>query len=1229
MFKLGPCSLLIMLLLWFQPPLLATDIHIEAEDGTWGSGAFLDQRGHDSGGWSVYIYSGGYSQITAAVPQADSYYVFVRVRSGYDGDPYYGVSTYTTIVNSAVRSTSPVDGTLEYYGDGDNWIWLRTDSAIYLDGSATVKVTSSWTYAMVDWYVLSPEEWWGPPPPPESIPETKAVRTAVGPVLDGLLTDACWDDAQRITEFNNRDNDGRPTNRTEAMLVWTNTDLYVAMRFYQPNVLAIDTDFSQFDDIVYHDDSVELFLDTNHNGVSCYHLAANIDGVRFDEHNWDGADSWNGSWQVATQRFADCWQIEFRIPLAQFGSPSIGTTWGLNLYRTINGAVREHISWSDLIGGRIFMCEPFGHLQFSDAGPTPYLEIDPFLLSSHDNAVSGTAFNPTGSSLPATVLVQVVDPCGLALELTDEITIPALSSSSFNIPFTVRASGEHEIIVSLLNQASAVLYRAVLTDDLPLHEFVTFGTVSQQPYYSTEDQAKINVYVNMPLANLPDYSVKAILKQGISVIDQHQTSLPPGDFADTFDIDLLANGDYTIEMQLLDNLSQVVEQNNHNITVLPEPTQTSVVEIDQDGVTLINGQKRFLVTATFGGASADLASIGVDSISNISSGLLDAAAARGMMVMALSESYFRGGADYEGFRETVSQYKDHPALLGWYIADEPSGGDAPPGRLARAQAIAHLIDPCHIVVVLDDGTGSMWRPYASVGDVFASDPYPIDTRPISLVSDWTDGTIAAMGNKGGVWMTMQTHDTPGRTPTQQEFGNMNYQAIIHGALGLNWWCYSYNAGNGGMVASGYWDYYGVLTSQIRTLEPVLVNGQKGQLEVRANGVHSLTKTHEGITYIFAANVNSLATPCSFNLEGTLPTRAEVMFEDRTIPITADQFDDQFDAYDVHVYRIDPDYQRQCGDEGTYIHGDLNNDCYINIQDVCIIASQWLWCSDPSDSSCDQYWDNSGILFTEDFDDYSDGTLLENADNWALAHLSEPGHKLQSGYGLSADGEIPGISQDYGNAFVAAEPPLDTPYERVALDFQWSSSPVASLRIGLNYDSSTAYAWPLYANQYALNISLDYGYYLAKRDSVGTNQYNSGWQSFSSPLILGSWYRTTLEKDGTTITGTITSLDGSTTYGQISFNDDGSYGSPRHGGYPIVCSGLFNDTRRSPHIDHFEYEFGWPPGQGPQYCGDSGTVYLDTDLLPDCRIDLSDISVIAENWLFCTEPSDENCASGLP
>jgi len=47
----------------------------------------------------------------------------------------------------------------------------------------------------------------------------------------------------------------------------------------------------------------------------------------------------------------------------------------------------------------------------------------------------------------------------------------------------------------------------------------------------------------------------------------------------------------------------------------------------------------------------------------------------------------------------------------------------------------------------------------------------------------------------------------------------------------------------------------------------------------------------------------------------------------------------------------------CGDSGTldFKQGDLNKDCYVDMDDTIVFVSAWLECTDPTDASCDQYW----------------------------------------------------------------------------------------------------------------------------------------------------------------------------------------------------------------------------------------------------------------------------------
>ena len=46
----------------------------------------------------------------------------------------------------------------------------------------------------------------------------------------------------------------------------------------------------------------------------------------------------------------------------------------------------------------------------------------------------------------------------------------------------------------------------------------------------------------------------------------------------------------------------------------------------------------------------------------------------------------------------------------------------------------------------------------------------------------------------------------------------------------------------------------------------------------------------------------------------------------------------------------------CGDLGTvYLTADFNKDCYVNFEDLAVLAGSWIWCTDPANSACDQYW----------------------------------------------------------------------------------------------------------------------------------------------------------------------------------------------------------------------------------------------------------------------------------
>ena len=65
------------------------------------------------------------------------------------------------------------------------------------------------------------------------------------------------------------------------------------------------------------------------------------------------------------------------------------------------------------------------------------------------------------------------------------------------------------------------------------------------------------------------------------------------------------------------------------------------------------------------------------------------------------------------------------------------------------------------------------------------------------------------------------------------------------------------------------------------------------------------------------------------------------------------------AYSVwfdDIVLVDTSGPHVCGDPDTvYDEFDFNRDCHVNLADVAVFAAQWLWCTDPENSRCDQFW----------------------------------------------------------------------------------------------------------------------------------------------------------------------------------------------------------------------------------------------------------------------------------
>jgi hypothetical protein len=119
-------------------------------------------------------------------------------------------------------------------------------------------------------------------PAPSTPPRSYRARfTSSPPVVDGRLDDAAWNDVAWTDDFLDIEGATRPTPRyrTRAKLLWDERLLYVAAELEEPDVWAT---LRSHDEIVFHDDDFEIFVDPDGDRRTYYELETNALGTVFD-----------------------------------------------------------------------------------------------------------------------------------------------------------------------------------------------------------------------------------------------------------------------------------------------------------------------------------------------------------------------------------------------------------------------------------------------------------------------------------------------------------------------------------------------------------------------------------------------------------------------------------------------------------------------------------------------------------------------------------------------------------------------------------------------------------------------------------------------------------------------------------------------------------------------------------------------------------------------------------
>jgi len=190
-------------------------------------------------------------------------------------------------------------------------------------------------------------------------------RAEQRPVIDGKLTDACWESAPGTGAFTRVIKGPGQIKQTVWQAVYDDANLYLGVTCIEPQTGNIKADVTARDvSAVMGDDAIEVFLQPNAPEGKYYQLSANSIGTRYDGLAFE--PGWNATWQAAGSVGDGQWYLECAIAFESFeafGAP--GAQWGFNVCRDRNaGGQTEWSAWSDTMGG-FHAPERFGRLVFA------------------------------------------------------------------------------------------------------------------------------------------------------------------------------------------------------------------------------------------------------------------------------------------------------------------------------------------------------------------------------------------------------------------------------------------------------------------------------------------------------------------------------------------------------------------------------------------------------------------------------------------------------------------------------------------------------------------------------------------------------------------------------------------------------------------------------------------------------------------------------------------------
>ena len=185
--------------------------------------------------------------------------------------------------------------------------------------------------------------------------QNSAVKSIEIPVLsgevdiDGELDESVWSRAILIEDLHQvfPEEYVAPSEPTQVRVFYSEDALYIGAVMIESNPDAIVDRVLRQGQSLSGDDVFAVILDPYLDRRNGYRFEVNPNGVRWEglfQNIIEVEGNWQGIWEVRSQRHAQGWTAEIRIPFQSLSFNPDSSVWGINFNRIRRGA-NENIAW--------------------------------------------------------------------------------------------------------------------------------------------------------------------------------------------------------------------------------------------------------------------------------------------------------------------------------------------------------------------------------------------------------------------------------------------------------------------------------------------------------------------------------------------------------------------------------------------------------------------------------------------------------------------------------------------------------------------------------------------------------------------------------------------------------------------------------------------------------------------------------------------------------------------